>query len=89
MRSPYLSHVTDGSFEPKETTAGTVEEPEKLGVLAKTETLKNRITSENPLHRMPTPCPLGTAVRDAWRVERPGRVGEGAARKDSAVGVEF
>ena len=66
-----------------------VDEPEKLDALAEIEILKNGITSENPLHDMPMPCPLGTVVRDAWRVEQPRREGEGAAQeKDPAVGVE-
>ena len=37
-----------------------VEELEKLDVLAEIEILKNEITSENPLHDMPTPCSLST-----------------------------
>ena len=39
-------------------------------MLAKIEILKNGITSESEAPtRQPMPCMIGTAVRDAWRVE--------------------
>ena len=68
---------------------GIEEEPEKLGVLAEIEILKNGNSCEKPLNDMLMPCSLGTVVRDALRLERLGE-GEGVAEeKDSAGGVEF
>ena len=55
---------------------GKAEEPEKLGLLAESEILKNEISCEKPLHDMPTPCLLRTVVRDAGQLKRRGEAAE-------------
>ena len=69
---------------------GMEEEPEKLGVSAEIEILKNEISCEKPAHDMLMPCTLGTVVRDARRIERSRREGEEAAQEKAPVdSVEF
>ena len=50
-------------------------------MLAEIEILGNGIFGERPLLDVPVLCSLGTAIRAARQVERPGREGEEAARE--------
>jgi len=84
LHTPFrVADAANPRYDAKETTTGKAEEPEKLGLLAEIEFLKNAISCKKPLHDILMPCPLRAVIRDAHRLnDYGGRVKKLHKKKD-------